>query len=125
MQAKRTERPVRLVWWLTAALVLLIGFATLTPLPQGQAAPGSDKLYHFIAFAVLVLPLGWAYPRYVFAIVIAAAIYGGLIEVIQPHFGRGAELLDALAGGAGALAGALIGRSLGLWQDARRISRAR
>lgn len=124
MQAKRTDRAGRLAWGLTAALVLLIGFTTLMPLPQMQAAPGSDKLHHFIAFAVLALPLSWAYPRYVIWVFIAAVVYGGLIEVIQPHVGRSAEPLDALADGAGALTGALIGRYLGLWRKARRVSRA-
>nr|WP_309502450.1 VanZ family protein [uncultured Roseovarius sp.] len=125
MQARRGIISGRVAWWLTAALVLLIGFVTLTPIPQMQTMSHSDKLQHFVAFSVLALPLSLAYPRYFLGVFIAAVAYGGLIEVIQPHVGRSAEMLDVLADAAGALAGGIVGRYVGLWQGAGRISRAR
>ena len=44
----------------TVALAALIGLATLTPVQQLPDAPGTDKLHHVIAFAVLVLPMSFA-----------------------------------------------------------------
>ena len=45
------------------ALAALIGLATLTPVQQLPDAPGTDKLHHVIAFAVLVLPMSFAKPH--------------------------------------------------------------
>ena len=44
----------------TVALAALIGRATLIPVQQLPDAPGTDKLHHLIAFAVLVIPMSFA-----------------------------------------------------------------
>ena len=94
-------------------LAILIAFMTLTPLPAPNTLTGGiDKLYHFVAFGTLVFPLiltdsrrwVWAVPLTIF--------YGGMIELIQPYVGRGAEWLDFGADVTGVLAGAALAELL-------------
>ncbi|UXX81999.1 VanZ family protein [Roseovarius pelagicus] len=99
---------------MSIALFLVVGIATLSPMPEQQDLPGSDKLHHLIGFAALAFPLSWVYPRHAWLIFAAATVYGGLIEVIQPQVGRYAEFSDGLADLAGAAMGAGFGRWLGL-----------
>lgn len=110
------HRRTPLAWGLTALLVLVIAVLTLMPSSQAEGPPTPDKLYHFIAFAALVVPLSVVYPRHVGWIVAGAVAFGGAIEVIQPHVDRGAEWLDLLADLLGAIAGALAAR---LWVRSR------
>lgn len=88
---------------LTFFLALAIAITTLMP-STGGTAPllGLDKLAHLVAFALLVLPLSLRAPHRWPLIWIAAVAYGGLIEIVQPHVGRGAEWADLLADGLGA-----------------------
>ncbi|MGI9413488.1 MAG: hypothetical protein ACR2PM_07460 [Hyphomicrobiales bacterium] len=95
---------------LAVAAAILI--AVLSFLPQSAAAgiPVNDTLNHFAAYCALSL-LALVRRRTVgsaaamFGIVIA---FGGLIEVIQPYFGRAGELSDFIANGVGAIAGGLL-----------------
>ena len=59
-----------------------------------------------VAFAALALPLAWRYPHRWVAVAVAALAYGGLIEIVQPHVGRGREFADLVADGVGAFSGA-------------------
>lgn len=92
----------------TLAIALAIGVLTLTHISDA-GVPGSDKLHHFIAFAALTLPAGFARPRLGLWIALSALAYGGAIELIQPLVGREREFLDFVADGAGSLLGALCG----------------
>lgn len=92
--------------------VVIAGF-TLTPLPPGPTMPaGMDKVYHFLAFAVLVFPVivtdtgRWTW------VVPVAIVYGGGIELLQPFVGRSAEWLDFGANVSGVLAGAALSEIL-------------
>ena len=104
---------------LSVGLSLLIGLAiallTLTPAESLPEAPGGDKLHHFLAFAVLVLPVASVRPRWGLWAVPLAIAYGGAIELIQPHVGRHGEWADFWANSAGALAGWAIGAVLHVW----------
>ena len=71
----------------------------------------SDKVQHFIAYAVLTAPLAIAFGRRRIVWAIAAAgIYGGMLEFAQGWLtdNRVPSVLDALANVAGAGTGALI-----------------
>jgi hypothetical protein len=92
----------------------IIAVLTLAP-GDGPDVPGSDKLYHFLAFSALAFPLPFARPGLLVPVVIGATCYGGLIELIQPSFGRTTEWGDLLADGLGAMAGAVAGAASGLW----------
>lgn len=93
---------------LTLLVALVVSWATLSPAEQLPAAPGGDKLHHFLAFAALAAPLSFARPRRALWVVLAAAAFGGAIELVQPHVGRHGDLADALANTLGAMAGAAV-----------------
>lgn len=94
---------------LTLLIALAITALTLTPSgASGQGVPGVDKLAHFLAFAVLAMPMAYARRLPLWQIVLAGVAYGGLIELIQPHVGRSAEWGDLLADGLGVVSGALV-----------------
>lgn len=96
--------------WLTVGLELCISALTLIPLSAPSAVPGTDKAHHVLAFAILTMPCAALYPKGLFRVVFAAAVYGGLIEVIQPYVGRHGETADVLAD----LLGVGIGAAFGL-----------
>ena len=84
--------PGRIAAALGLAVAAAIAVATLLPVPAlPPAPPGGDKLHHFVSFAALVLPLVAVRPRAALWAVPLAVAYGGAIELIQPHVGRGGE----------------------------------
>ena len=95
----------------TGALAVAIAYLTLTPL-QVDLDLGSDKLYHFIAFAALVLPCALFYATTLIWVLPAAILFGGAIELIQPYVGRGGELADFGADALGVVIGAALGLTL-------------
>lgn len=91
---------------------LVIAAVTLTPIPPGAITDGFDKVYHFLAFAVLIFPLILTDSRrWIWAVPLSIA-YGGVIELIQPSVGRSAEWLDFGADVTGVLAGAALAEIL-------------
>lgn len=112
---------------LTLFLAAAIAALTLAPMPSGlPSMPGQDKIAHFMAFAVLAVPLAWRYPRKWAVLALMVAAYGGLIEIIQPYFGRSMEFADFLADGAGAFLGAwCASRIAGRWLLARTRARSK
>lgn len=101
-------------WAATVLIAVLLLIATLSPSVPAVAPPvfGVDKVQHFIGFALLAMPLGYAYPRWTWAVIGGATLFGGAIELIQPLFGRGCEVADLVADGLGAATGALAMRAL-------------
>lgn len=108
---RRARHGSGLAYALTAALLAVIAVLTLVPQAPGPPGPpGVDKIAHFVAFAVLVLPLGLARPDKWVWVAGAALVYGAAIEVIQPQVGRSAEGADLLADGAGVFFGLVATR---------------
>ena len=70
---------------LTVALLWLID----QPLP---APNGTYKLVHLIAFAALAFPLARTGRIGLLSVLFGTVMFGGLIEVIQPTFGRNANM---------------------------------
>ncbi|MGJ8585343.1 MAG: teicoplanin resistance protein VanZ [Marinosulfonomonas sp.] len=95
---------------LTAALALVIAILTLTPvnLPR-PIMSGADKVYHFVAFAALMLPVSTLYPRALIWLIPWALIFGGVIELIQPLVDRSGEWADFWADTWGVAAGLIAG----------------
>lgn len=99
---------------LTLALGIIIAILTLTPF-DSLNVPGSDKLHHVLAFAALAFPLPFARPRLVLPVILGVSAYGGLIEIIQPYFGREADWADFIADVIGAILGGVLGMQSGKW----------
>jgi len=94
----------------TVLVMVAISFASLGP-RGGAGDPGSaDKAAHVVAYAIAVLPVALADSRRLVWVTIVLALWGGAIELIQPHFGRSANFFDVLANGVGIAVGAAIGR---------------
>ncbi|MGO3741810.1 VanZ family protein [Kerstersia sp.] len=98
----------RLAIFATLALLILITYLTLAAPGSLPRVAGGDKLHHALAFAALVFPVVLARPRWALRAFIAAIAYGGLIELIQPSFGRSGEWADLLADTIGAAAGVVL-----------------
>ncbi|WP_160144541.1 VanZ family protein [Pseudogemmobacter humi] len=98
----------------TLLAALATGVATLTPVAALPAVGGSDKLHHMLAFTVLALPVALLRPRWMLQTALALALYGGLIELVQPFVGRSRDLMDWLANLAGIATGSLTGLALRL-----------
>ena len=101
---------LRWAWAATLLVAFALCVTTLSPGMPSVGPPGSDKWQHFAGFALLALPLGYARPRWGWCIVLGAAAFGGMIELIQPSVGRGAEWADLAADIAGASAGVVAMR---------------
>ena len=93
-----------------AVLLLLVLFLALfalgpTPLVDEAASP----LLHALSGALLLSALAWVWPGRLGRQLVLVALAALLLEPLQAllPFGRQADLLDALAGIAGALAAAL------------------
>ena len=110
--------PTRRILWVLTILYWVILFA-LTHLPPDRLphGPGSDKVHHFTAYALLCFILGatlWqAFPsrrRLIpLLVLLVAAVYGGFDEITQILVGRDCELNDWLADVSGAAtAGAVL-----------------
>lgn len=99
--------------YLTLILALLILFLSLQPPGEGDTKLlVSDKLLHFIAYGAMVLPvsLNRIFPQLL--VFIIAFIYGGCIELVQPFWGREADIMDLWANTAGIILGILIARGI-------------
>lgn len=99
--------------YLTLAIAFLILFLSLQPNAEGDPKLLlSDKLLHFIAYGVMVLPVSLerVYPQ--FLVFLIALTYGGFIELIQPFWGREADIMDMLANITGLIFGILVARGI-------------
>ena len=93
---KYLDIPLTLI--VTAALTV----AMLWPINQPPPAPdGSDKVVHLTAFAALAFPLARTGRFGLIPVFVGASAFGGIIEVIQPSFGRSADMQDWIADIAG------------------------
>ena len=99
---------------LAAGLFMAIGYLSLTPLPVLPDVPGSDKLHHLIAYALLAFFAILSRKTRVAVVIALVAViaYGGLIELLQPYVNRYGEFGDFLANGVGAVLGALVVRGV-------------
>ncbi len=96
--------------WLTLIFGIAIAWGTLMPLEELPPVPGTDKLQHFVAFGVFVLPVCLLMPARTWLIFAIAVLYGALIEIIQPYVNRYGEMGDFWADAGGAVIGVAISR---------------
>ena len=83
---------------LTLLVTTVLTVALLWPINQPLPAPDStDKIVHLIAFAALAFPLARTGRIGLIPVFFGASVFGGLIELIQPSFGRSADMQDWIA----------------------------
>ena len=87
--------------------------AMLWPLQSAPGPEGSDKVVHLFAFAALAFPLARTQRIGLTLVFISACAFGGLIEFVQPHFGRSADLNDWVADCVGVLCGIALAQVYG------------
>ena len=94
---------------LTLIVTTVLTVAMLWPINQPPPAPdGSDKLVHLIAFAALAFPLARTGRFGLIPVFVGASAFGGLIELIQPSFGRSADMQDWVADIVGVVLGIVL-----------------
>ena len=99
--------------YLTLALASIILCLSLLPPGKGDIKSlVSDKLLHFIAYGVMVFPASFERVHPQFLIFLIALTYGGFIELVQPLFGREADIMDLWANIAGIIFGILIAQGV-------------
>ena len=99
----------KIYWLLTLIFLVLILIGTLFPRDIIVTPDlGSDKNYHFLGFALLVMPLTFQNLKNAFWLLPLAVLLGAIIEVLQPHLGRHGELDDLYADAVGALIGVIL-----------------
>jgi membrane associated rhomboid family serine protease len=105
---------------LTAMIVILIGYLTLTKVDVPPALAGSDKWHHTIAFTALAFPISALRPKWLWLAAPAFITFGGAIEIIQPYVGRDRDILDWLADIVGVILGCAVGCAIHSLRSKRR-----
>ena len=95
-------------------IITLLSFAPIR-LSGSFGTVGVDKVYHFVAYFCLALPLPILRPRLTIWVVLGIMIYGGLIELVQYLFSREPSWGDFIANGIGVIVGATIARQMGIF----------
>ena len=99
----------KIYWLLTLIFLVLILIGTLFPRDIIVTPDlGSDKNYHFLGFALLVMPLTFQSLKNAFWLLPVAVVFGAIIELLQPYLGRNGELDDLYADAFGALIGVIL-----------------
>ena len=88
---------------LTLAILVAITFLSLWPLSELPPVPGTDKIHHFIAYGLLMLPTALRKPNHWRLYALFFIAYSGMIELIQPYVNRYGEWMDMFANTAGVI----------------------
>ncbi|MEM6539132.1 MAG: hypothetical protein AAF668_15555 [Pseudomonadota bacterium] len=110
---------MRLTLVLSFTLFVATAITVLALMPTGtvEAPVRHDGPWnHGLAFAVLVAPLVSVVPRRIVIIAVAAALFGGTLELLQGLVGRSPEVLDVVANLVGVVAGCAVGCIASRWR---------
>lgn len=102
--------------WVAFTLVTLVIITTLSlwPLEKLPSVPGTDKIHHLIAYAVLMFPTALRKPDKWIMIGLLFIAYSGVIELLQPYVNRYGEWLDMAANTIGVICGLIVARLINL-----------
>ena len=105
------RRLQRIGFVLSTILGVIATFGLLLPASVSPVSVGVgvDKVVHFLICFVVALPSLMTGPRNWIWLVPVIIAFGILIELIQPYFGRGAEVGDAVANAVGVLCAVPVG----------------
>ncbi|TEW49816.1 VanZ family protein [Psychromonas algicola] len=95
-------------YWILISLFLVITITVLSFTPLLNALASCDKILHFTAYFVLVLPLILRKPRYWFVLLIIYALSSGVIELLQPYANHRTDVMDVLANISGLVCGSVV-----------------
>jgi len=95
-------------YWILISLLLVITITVLSLTPLLNALASCDKMLHFTAYFILVLPLMLKKPRYWFALFIVYALLSGVIELLQPYANHRTDLMDVWANISGLICGSIV-----------------
>ena len=104
---------------LTLIVATVVTMAMLWPFNEPPGPDGIDKVAHLIAFAALAFPLARTGRFGLIPVFVVGSAFGGLIEIIQPSFGRSADMHDWIADIAG------LGLGIALALSYRRLRKHR
>ncbi|MCC5959697.1 VanZ family protein [Roseinatronobacter sp. S2] len=101
-----SERLRRIALVMSVILLVVVTVLLLMPVPDGDGRLPRhvDKLVHFSVFFAVAFPAYVARMRFWPVILVGLVLYGGAVELIQPHFGRSAEFADFIANSLGVMA---------------------
>lgn len=100
---------INIHWILTLTFLLFILFGTLTPRNVIEVPViGSDKMSHFLAFLLFVMPLTFNKFKNIFWVLPIALVLGAVIELIQPFVGRRGDINDFYVDALGSLIGVFM-----------------
>ena len=96
--------------WIAFTLLTLAVITTLSLWPLGKlpSVPGTDKIHHLIAYAVLMFPTALRKPNKWILFGFLFIAYSGAIELVQPYVNRYGEWLDMAANTTGVVCGLII-----------------
>jgi VanZ family protein len=103
------RRIARILFLLAAAAITVLSLLPQHDLPKVGV---SDKIEHLLSYFVLAILGSFAVRerRSLLYLFVLLCVMGGIIELLQAFSpGRSPDILDAIADGAGAAAGVLIG----------------
>jgi len=118
-----SDRLRRVALVMSVILLVVVTVILLMPVPEGEGRLPRhvDKIVHFAVFFIVAFPAYVARMRFWPAILAGLVVYGGAVELIQPHFGRSAEFADFIANSLGVIAAL----PCAVWFRTRRQSKTR
>jgi VanZ family protein len=108
------RRIARILFLLAAAAITVLSLLPQHDLPKVGV---SDKIEHLLSYFVLAILGSFAVreQRSLLYLFVLLCVMGGVIELLQAFSpGRSPDIVDAIADGAGAAAGVLIGAAFAL-----------
>jgi len=98
--------------WVALTVIFLAAITALSlwPLEELPSLPGTDKMHHLVAYAVLSLPMALRQPARWTLIGLLFVVYSGVIELLQPYVNRYGDWNDLLANAAGVACGLIAAR---------------
>jgi VanZ family protein len=93
--------------WVAITLFILTGITvvSLWPLEKLPPVPGTDKIHHLIAYAILMFPSALRKPNKWILLCLLFIAYSVIIELLQPYVNRHFEWLDLAANAIGVVCG--------------------
>ncbi len=93
--------------FLGAICFMLITYLSLAPRPEALSSELGDKFDHVLGYTVLsfLCCYGRRRDRSLLYGGLILVVYGGLIELVQPHFNRTGDGLDFVANASGCIIG--------------------